>query len=26
MEIKYLSLCIVAGILFVSQVNASENN
>ncbi|HGA5092866.1 TPA: hypothetical protein ACIU8P_002716, partial [Salmonella enterica subsp. enterica serovar Orientalis] len=26
MEIKYLSLCILAGILFVSQVNASENN
>ncbi|ECX9344381.1 sel1 repeat family protein, partial [Salmonella enterica] len=24
MEIKYLSLCILAGILFVSQVNASE--
>lgn len=26
MEIKCLSLCILAGILFVSQVNASENN
>lgn len=26
MEIKYLSLCILAGILFVSQVNASDNN
>ncbi|MGO0303328.1 tetratricopeptide repeat protein, partial [Salmonella enterica] len=26
MEIKYLSSCILAGILFVSQVNASENN
>lgn len=26
MEIKYLSLCILVGILFVSQVNASANN
>ncbi|EAR6230948.1 sel1 repeat family protein, partial [Salmonella enterica subsp. enterica serovar Kentucky] len=26
MEIKFLSLCILAGVLFVSQVNASENN
>ncbi|MCU7121802.1 SEL1-like repeat protein [Salmonella enterica] len=26
MKIKFLSLCILAGILFVSQVNASENN
>ncbi|TMX27527.1 sel1 repeat family protein, partial [Salmonella enterica subsp. enterica serovar Typhimurium] len=26
MEIKFLSLCILAGVLFVSQVNASANN
>lgn len=26
MEIKFLSLCILAGVLFVNQVNASENN
>ncbi|EBE7769388.1 sel1 repeat family protein, partial [Salmonella enterica] len=25
MEIKFLSLCILAGVLFVSQVNASAN-
>ncbi|EAZ7781886.1 sel1 repeat family protein, partial [Salmonella enterica] len=26
MKIKLLSLCILAGVLFVSQVNALENN
>lgn len=26
MEIKFLSLCILAGVLFANQVNASENN
>ncbi|ECP5089785.1 sel1 repeat family protein, partial [Salmonella enterica] len=26
MKIKFLSLCILAGVLFVSQVNASANN
>lgn len=26
MKIKFLSLCILAGVLFANRVNASENN